>query len=447
TDITLDALVPVTDRVADGTMTLLVQHSEGFAGEDLSSRSSTVEPHHPDDVPRDQYDFTFGWESDTQYYNESFPERQLDIHRYFLDRRDELNLQYVLHTGDIVDDFDQEYQWLNADPAYDMLDEAGLPYGVLAGNHDVGGALEDYSAYSQWFGADRYADNPWWGGDYQDNRGHYDLITAGGIDFVMLYQGWGPGDEEIAWMNEVLARYPERTAIINLHEYMLTNGGLGPIPQRIQDEVVATNPNVMMVTGGHYHDAFTRTDQFDDDGDGTPDRTVYQLLFDYQGLPEGGQAFLRLLHFDSEGGQVLVRTYSPYLHTYNSDDPALDLEHQQFEMSYADLGITPRTKVLATDAVTVEVLTDRTIAAFTDVPSGSTVSTTWNDLADGEHSWYVVTSDPYGGIGLSPASTFTVDQTGRHDSWPGNGTGKGHEKGKGKGHDKGHNPKMPSRTR
>ena len=40
-------------------------------------------------------------------------------------------------------------------------------------------------------------------------------------------------------------------------------------------------------------------------------------------------------------------------------------------MSYADLGITPRTKVLATDSLTVDVLTDRTIAAFTDVASGS----------------------------------------------------------------------------
>jgi len=430
TDFTLEATVPVAGHVTDGTITVLVQHSEGFAGADLSTRDTAAVPRHVDDVPRSEYDFTLGWESDTQYYNESFYQRQLDIHDYFLDRRDELNLQYVMHTGDVVDDFDQEYQWLNADPAYRMLDEAGLPYGVLAGNHDVGQALEDYSAFSRWFGADRFDDNPWYGGDYEDNRGHYDLITAGGVDFLMLYQGWGAGDPEIAWMNEVLARYPERKAIINLHEYMLTNGGLGPIPQQIQDEVVATNPNVMMVTGGHYHDAFTRIDEFDDDGDGVPDRKVHQMLFDYQGLPEGGQSFLRLLHFDSEAGRVLLRTFSPYLDAYNSDDPALDLEHQQFEMSYADLGIVPRTKVLATDALTVDVLTDRTIAAFDDVESGSTVTDWWYDRPDGAYSWYVMTSDPYGAVHRSPVSTFTVDQPGRGVAKPDKPKGPKGPKGK-----------------
>ncbi|WP_298459163.1 lamin tail domain-containing protein [uncultured Cellulomonas sp.] len=415
TDITLGAVVPAADHVAAGTVTVLVQHSEGFAGADLSTRSSEVLPHNAQDVPRSGYDFTLGWESDTQYYNEAFYERQLDIHEYFLDRRDELNLQYVLHTGDVVDDWDQEYQWLNADPAYRMLDEAGLPYGVLAGNHDVGHALEDYSAFSGWFGEARFADNPWYGESYQDNRGHYDLITAGGIDFLMLYQGWGAGDAEIAWMNDVLARYPERKAVVNLHEYMLTTGGLGPIPQRILDEVVATNPNVMMVTGGHYHDAFTRVDGFDDDGDGTPDREVYQMLFDYQGLPEGGQAFLRLLHFDNEAGRVLVRTYSPYLDAYSSEDPTLDLEHQSFDIPYTALGIEPRTKVLATDSVTVEVLTDRMIATAADVAGGTTVSATWAGVTPGEHSWYVVTRDPYGAVHTSPVATFTAVETASDD--------------------------------
>src|SRR3546814_9528548 len=88
----------------------------------------------------------------------------------------------------------------------------------------------------------------------------------------MLYMGWGPGDEQIKWMNRVIRQYPERKVWINLHEFMLTTGGLGPIPQRILDEVVATNPNVFAVSSGHYHDAFTRIDELDDTGDGVADR-------------------------------------------------------------------------------------------------------------------------------------------------------------------------------
>ena len=89
----------------------------------------------------------------------------------------------------------------------------------------------------------RYLSNPWYGGSYKNNRGHYDLISVDGIDFIMLYMGWGIGDEEIQWMNDVLAQYPERKAILNFHEYLLASGGLGEEPQRIYDEVVSKNEN------------------------------------------------------------------------------------------------------------------------------------------------------------------------------------------------------------
>ncbi|QNG36597.1 hypothetical protein F1C76_08335 [Geodermatophilaceae bacterium NBWT11] len=421
TDFELAALVPVAGHVTDGAITVLVQHSEGFAGADLSTSATPVDPFHPEDTPRSDYDFTLGWESDTQYYNASYPQRQTDIHDYFLDRRDELNLQYVFHTGDVVDDAGDPAQWANADPAYRALDEAGLPYGVLAGNHDVGQMDGDYTEFSRFFGEARFAGNPWYGESYQDNRGHYDLITAGGMDFLMLYMGWGPGQAEIDWMNEVLAQYPERTAVINLHEYMLTTGGLGPVPQQVYDEVVATNPNVAMVFSGHYHDAFTRVDEFDDDGDGAADRSVYQVLFDYQGLPEGGQSFLRLLHFSTADQQVLARTFSPYLMQYDSEDPTLAPEHQEFTIPFAAIGLEQRTKTLATDGFAVELLTTSTIATVADVPSGTRVTATWADPGVGTHGWYVRTTDPYGAVDLSEVRLFTVAGADPGTGGPGTG--------------------------
>ncbi|MFG6402134.1 metallophosphoesterase [Microbacterium sp. P04] len=417
---TLTGVIDAATYAVDGKVRMLVQHSEGFAGENLSNRDTAVTPHNAEDVARSDYDFTFGWESDTQYYNENtMPgdpfKHQKAIHSYLLDQRDELNLQYLFHTGDIVDDWDQEYQWKdNADPQYQRLDDADLPYGVLAGNHDVGHELEDYSAYSTWFGEDRFADNPWYGGSYEDNRGHYDLISAGGIDFIMVYQGWGPDDAEIAWMNEVLAQYPDRVAIIAQHEFILTTGGLGEIPQRILDEVVATNPNVKMVFSGHYHDALTRTDSFDDNGDGVNDRDVFSLLFDYQGLPEGGLGYLRLLHFDNEGERMMVRTYSPSLDVYNSDDLNLLAEgpdpyaNQEFELTYDQLGIEPGVRTLGTDAFTAEILTTSEIAAFPQVNSPAVLTATWPLAELGDRGWYVKTTDPYDAVDYSPVSMFSV---------------------------------------
>ena len=393
----LEATVAVDTYAPEGRLLALVQHSEGFAGDNLSAREDAADLNHPEDTPRSQYDFTLAWESDTQYYNASADiyDRQTSIHDYLLREREDLNLQYMVHTGDIVDWAEEQAQWERADPAYRKLDEAGLPYGVLAGNHDVNQRTNDYTEFSKLFGDARFAQNPWFGGSLQDNRGHYDLITAGGIDFLFLYMGWGAGDEQIDWMNEVLAQYPERVAMISLHEYMLTTGGLGPLPQRIFDEVVATNPNVQFVLSGHYHDAFTRLDSFDDDGDGENDRTVTSMLFDYQDLPHGGDGYLRLLHFDSESQTISVRTYSDYMRDYNAVNEVLDAGSQEFVIPYARAGIEAPRKVLVTDAISVDVLGDEVIARFEAVAAGSVVETQWQP-GDGASSWYLRAVDPYG---------------------------------------------------
>lgn len=436
----LDALVKTDTYAHDGVITVLIQHSDGWAGKNLTTRESTVTPAHADDEARSTYDFTLAWESDTQYYNErdDYYPHQLAIHQYLLDQRANMNIQYLFHTGDIIDDFDQQHQWDRANPAYRTLDEAGFPYGVLAGNHDVGHLANDYSEYSKNFGEARFAANPWYGGSYEDNRGHFDLFSAGGIDFIAVYQGWGPGDAEIEWMNQVLAAHPDRIAIIDLHEFMLTTGGLGPIPQRILDEVVATNPNVRMVMSGHYHDAFTRTDSFDDDGDGVAERTVTSMLFDYQALPEGGQGYLRLLHFDNEGQRMMVRTYSPSLQRYNSDDQGLlgssdnPYEYQHFDVSYAQLGITPSQRVLSTDTFSADVLSTRLIGTAEGVATPGTASATWKDVPVGTQSWYVVVSDVNGGEVISPVLTFTAvpvgepTEPGTQPTEPGTDQNRGH---------------------
>ena len=432
TEFTLDAQVPVDGHAKDEKLTFLVQHSEGWAATNLTTRDSQVTPFHPGATPRSAYDFTLAWESDTQYYNknegqlagtggaDNWYQHQLKIHDFVLNERENLNIQYMLHTGDIVDNFDQDYQWQNADAAYDKLDAAGLPYGVLAGNHDVGHFDGDYTNYGTYFGESRFSGNPWYGGSYKNNRGHFDLVSANGVDLLMLYMGWpDPNNEasnsaDIAWMNEVIKQYPERKVMINLHEYMLTTGGLGPFPQRIYDEVVGPNSNVIAVGSGHYHDAYTRQDAFDDDGDGAPDRTVYSMLFDYQGLPEGGQGFLRLLHFDNENGKILVRTYSPSREVFNSEEPSLNSPEgmQEFEIPYAAGGITSTVKTLATDSFTADILTDHRVECVENVTSGTAAGVTWKNLKAGEHSWFVQTTGPYGGVEYSEVRSFSVTGNG-----------------------------------
>ncbi len=425
---TLTSDIDLVDHVIDGKVRVMVQNGEGYTptqyaegvkGENANSNEN--------DTPREDYDFTFAVESDTQYYNEDYdgnPDQdvdgsyqyQLDIHNWVLNNRERMNIQYMFHDGDIIDDEPLIPEWENADDAYKKLDDAGMPYGVLAGNHDVGHLSGDYTNFSKYFGAWRYENNPWYGESYKDNRGHYDLITVDGIDFIMVYMGWGVGDEEIAWMNDVLAQYPERKAILNFHEYLLASGGLGEEPQRIFDEVVSTNPNVVMVLSGHYHNAQTVTTPFDDDGDGVTDRTVYQMLFDYQGLAQGGMGYMRLMHFDHDNKQIIIRTYSPSLDDYDAKDET-DIGDvagingdETFTISYADLGIERSTKTLETSSFQVNVYGDKEIGRVDNVKSGDTASVTMQYAANGTYGWYAEITNENGGLTRSDVSYVTVDR-------------------------------------
>ena len=80
---------------------------------------------------RQKYDFAFAWETDTQYYSEEFFQHYLNMNNWIVDNADPMNIRYVIHTGDIVDDFAMIYEWENADKAMKILDDAGVPYGYL----------------------------------------------------------------------------------------------------------------------------------------------------------------------------------------------------------------------------------------------------------------------------------------------------------------------------
>jgi len=359
-----------------------------------------------DEIPSspDDYDYTFVWMSDTQYYAESYPyifKRQTE---WIAEMKDQLKIKYVFHTGDLVDEADKEQQWKYADEYMKVLDDNGIPYGVLAGNHDVDQLSNDYNEYYKWFGADRFSSKSYYGDSYKNNRGHYDLISSGGNDFIMLYMGWGVNDEDIAWMNNVLKQYPDRKAILNFHEYLLVSGNRSPIGEKLYEEVVKPNKNVLAVLSGHYHDSETLISEVDDNGDGTADREVYQMLGDYQGGPEGGQGYLKLLHFDQDNNRIIVNTYSPYLDDYNFYDPA---EFPGKDELVINMDLEAEKKRVATDYFAVNVYTNDEIGKQENVDSGKTAEVEWEGLEEGkEYAWYAVAADDYTGNAVSNIWTF-----------------------------------------
>ncbi len=261
--------------------------------------------------------FVIGWVSDPQWYSFKYFDVLTAQNDWIVENFEALDMRYIVHTGDFVDLPHETKQWESVDPEYRKWDEAGIPYGVLAGNHDVDG--RDITEFQQYFGAHRYEENPWYGESYDNNRGHYDLMTMGGVDFIFVYMGFGDHTaEDIAWMNRVLVEHSDRIAVLAFHEYLVESGERSEIGNRLFDEIVLKNPNVRMVLCGHNYNATRRVDEIDDNGDGIADRTVYQMMANYQNLTHGGDGYFRIMTCDVKAGTIASVTYSPYLDEYNA---------------------------------------------------------------------------------------------------------------------------------
>lgn len=364
----------------------------------------------------ENYDFAFAWETDTQIYAESFPYHYKNMNQWIVDNKKDWKIKYVLHTGDITDDYDMETQWKNADTAMKIFDDAGMPYGVLAGNHDVGAGLENYTNYQKYFGADRFKNKDYYGGSYKNNLGHYDLITENGQDFIILYMSWDIYTNEINWMNKVLKKYPNRKAIIALHRYTRGSEKANtPITdyagKLIQTNVVAKNPNVIAVLNGHYSGASMNVMGFDDDKDGVKERTVYEICTDYQSNDQGGAEYVKLLYFDLKNNKIYVNSYSPYKKDFNYyDNPKLENYNQGTVVYKQDIvelnyNYVDKKQSLITNSINGFVETTDAIKSV----NGKTgkVSCTYSGLeADSEYSWYGKVTNSDGEEFYTNANTF-----------------------------------------
>jgi hypothetical protein len=290
---------------------LSVSPSQGAADETVTVRYQ---------VHSGASDFTIIVLPDTQHYSDEFPEIYMSQTQWILEHKDDLNIIFVSHMGDIVQHNDaDESEWKAADAAMSLLDGI-VPYGMLPGSHDmqVGG---EAIYYEQYFPASRFDEYEWWGGSFADNHYNYQLFSAGGDDYIIVHMQYCPSDAGMEWANTVLAQWPKRKAIVSTHSYLDTHGSLMKNCQdksdgdtngaKMWNRLIKKNPNVFMVLAGHVP-GFGRRDGFEE-------RVVYQLLADYQDMPLGGSGYLRIMTFDPQNDIIHVSTYSPYLDTYLED--------------------------------------------------------------------------------------------------------------------------------
>ncbi|KGE14470.1 metallophosphoesterase [Sphingobacterium deserti] len=258
---------------------------------------------------------------------------------WILANREQENIAYVIHLGDITDDGDKApKQWENAAQVMYKLEKPlpglphGIPYGLAVGNHDqlpsqfaASGSTKYFNHY---FGVQHFNNKAYYGGHFgDDNDSHFDLFSAGGIDFIVLYVEFDAFDEQQDAMNNwaasVLETHNNRKAIVVTHYTLFLNPvagsnakGRSPFSKqakRLYDRL-KQHKNFFMMAGGHVGDNGEGFRQDSYNGS-----TVKSFLSDYQSRPMGGNGMMRLMRFDLEKDQIQVRTFSPY-HDYEELD-------------------------------------------------------------------------------------------------------------------------------
>lgn len=240
---------------------------------------------------------------------------------------------FVSHMGDIVDRNVDE-QWRVARQHMDRL-HATVPYGISVGNHDMIGATGDSSLFQTYFGAERFVDMPWYGGNYGgrpdhapavsgNNANSYQLLSAAGLELVFLHLECNAPDDVLAWADTILEAHRNRMAIITTHMYLggimrkgadepqgrmhwkKVHGERGNTPQDLWEKCFSKHPNVFLVLCGDQSASISHYQV----STGLKGNRVHEILTDYPRDADDSD-WIRLLRFYPERGVVEVITYSP----------------------------------------------------------------------------------------------------------------------------------------
>lgn len=249
---------------------------------------------------------------------------------WILDNLKTQRIAFVSHVGDIVDR-NVEGQWEIARAQMDRL-HGQAPYGIVVGNHDMKPS-GDSSLFQRYFPAERFSGFSWYGGSYVgapgqpghsgNNANSVQLISAGGLDLVLLHLECNAPDGVLAWAEEVLGRHRDRIALISTHmdlgpieepekseDYFLApkgrmnwkkcHGEAGNTPVQLWDKLYRKWPNLLMVFSGDQ----SRTSAHYLPRKGDHGNTVHGLLSDYT-----SSGPLRIYRFNPAVGEIRVITW------------------------------------------------------------------------------------------------------------------------------------------
>jgi len=236
------------------------------------------------------------------------------------------NIVFVTHEGDVVQNGAQyPAEWQRADAAMNVLDGV-VPYSVVIGNRDFdepNNFAGSTSSYDQYFGPQRYIGRPWFGGASPNGRNTYQIFNGSGWRFLHLALEYEAPTAAIRWAQQVLDGHPGVPTIVTTHAYQsdTTDGRSAPARynnngDQIWKKLIKRNAQIFMVLNGHFCTIDGERNQVSTNDAGQP---VWEMVANYQAYANGGDGYLRLLHFEPALNRIRVETYSPTRNSFIHD--------------------------------------------------------------------------------------------------------------------------------
>lgn len=297
-------------------------------------------------TPVTDFAYSFAIVGDTQRVTELYPEHLPSIYQWIADNRNKEKIQFVFGLGDITEQSTVK-QWTDAKNAIKILEDAGIPYSLARGNHDMkttnptgstrlgmNDVYADYDNYTSQFG-----------GFYNDDiTNSWRAQRVGEIDYLFLTLDYGASDDMLRWASEVVEAHPNHKVIVTTHGYEYYSGdklgfnpNKGTIPAAANDyefKKYADNPNVrdynsgvdiwndfaskhkniFLILSGHEgsDDIIYHTET------GVNGNRVTSFLINPQGADDkfSGLAMVCLFKFSEDGREIYVEYYSLMKQSY-----------------------------------------------------------------------------------------------------------------------------------
>ncbi len=248
---------------------------------------------------------------DTQKYSAKYPEIFLAQTNWINENKEELNILFVAHVGDLVDASTDKNQWDNAKEAMNVLTENNIPFGIALGNHDFKSVTKRTTLFNDYFSESDF-------GIVEEQKyfspgNGYAIINAGDKNITFVFASFCPDENTLNNLSDLLKGNDSEKIFV-------THGYLGKDANRyvhvcksteyIWDDFVKKQVNMNLVLSGHVHFEAILFSQNDFD------QEVIQVLSDYQTTNDSKSGYMKILTFYPFQNILEMKTFSPYRNEY-----------------------------------------------------------------------------------------------------------------------------------